>query len=64
MQESDILFQSGNFWVSSSKFANVKWKGFVVWEDGITCSKLVASIGFEGVKGLERAKTEAIRRSK
>lgn len=63
MKESDILFEVGDYWVSTSKAANLKWKGYVVWENNLTHSRLVASIGFEGNEGLERAKQEAIKRA-
>lgn len=62
MKESDILYEAGNYWVSKAKFANLP-KGYVVWETGLTHSRLVARVGFEGHEGLERAKTEANKRA-
>ncbi len=56
MRESDILYQSGPYWVCR------KGKGFEVYKDGVTHSVRVASIGFEGEKGLQRAKAECDRR--
>lgn len=62
MKESDILFEVGDYWVSHAKFANLK-KGYIVWKNNLTHSKLVARIGFEGNEGLERAKQEAVKRA-
>jgi len=59
MKESDILFEIGNYWVAKS----LKHKGYDVWRCGITHSTRCAQIGYEGEKGLERAKLEAIKRN-
>ena len=62
MKESDILYEVGEYWVSRAKFANIS-KGYVVWKNNLTHSKLVARIGFEGNEGLNRAKAEASKRA-
>ena len=63
MKESDILFEVGDYWVSTAKSDGLTWKGYVVWRTDLTHSKLVARIGFEGNEGLERAKQEANKRA-
>ena len=60
LKESDILFEIGDYWVCESQ----KWKGYEVLKNGVTHSVRVAQIGFEGEKGLEKAKEEAIKRAK
>lgn len=57
MREADILYENGPFWVCR------KGKGFEVYRAGVTHSTRVASVGFEGQKGLDRAKAEADRRA-
>jgi hypothetical protein len=59
MKESNILFEIGNYWVSKSD----KHTGYDVWEAGITHSRRCAIIGYDGEKGLERAKAEAVKRN-
>lgn len=56
MSEAQILFEKGPFWICR------KGKGFEVYKTGVTHSVRVASIGFEGDKGLQRAKAEIERR--
>ena len=56
MRESDILYEQGPYWICR------KGKGFEVYKTGVTHSVRVASIGFEGDKGLQRAKAEIARR--
>ncbi len=60
LKESDILFEIGDYWVCKSE----TWKGYEVMKNGITHSVRVARIGYEGEKGLEKAKEEAIKRAK
>lgn len=60
LQESDILFEIGEFWVCKS--IGRKWQGFEVLKNGITHSTVVATIGYVGDKGLKRAIEEAIKR--
>ena len=64
MQESDILYQSGPFWVCAETFGRRKSPGFAVYKvsDSGTHSRRVASIGFAGEVGLARAIAEANRR--
>lgn len=64
MKESDILHEEGSYWISTAKAAGFKWKGYCVWQQGITHSTLVARIGFIGDNGLERAKQEIKKRIK
>ena len=60
-----ILFESGDYWVSAHLFGTgrlqPKSQGFAVWKVGVTHSTLVASIGFAGQEGLNKAITEACR---
>ena len=60
LKESDILFEIGDHWVCKSE----TWKGYEVMKNGFTHSVRVARIGYEGEKGLEKAKSEAIKRAK
>lgn len=60
MKECDILYENGSFWVSRGQQFG---KGFEVYEAGITHSVRRAIIGYEGQKGLDRAKAEADRRA-
>lgn len=66
MRESDILFESGPYWICREQFGSGRFKpksnGFAVYKTGITHSVRVASIGYEGEKGLQRAKQEIVRR--
>lgn len=57
MKESDILYENPTHWVARSAKT-----GFEVYRKGITHSTRCASIGFEGDRGLQRAKAEADRR--
>jgi hypothetical protein len=57
MQESDIIFESGNYWIFDAK-----QKGFEVYKTGITHSTRCAQIGWTGQVGLDRAKQEIKRR--
>jgi hypothetical protein len=57
MKEADFLYVNGPYWVCR------KGKGFEVYRDGITHATRVATIGFEGQDGLERAKAVADRRA-
>jgi hypothetical protein len=59
MKESDIVFESNDYWV-----LNVNKKGFEVYKKTITHSIKVASIGYTGQHGLEKAKQEIQRREK
>ncbi len=62
MQEKDILYEHGRFWVCR---APKGWKGFEVYRisDSGTHSVRCATIGFEGEKGLQRAIAECERRA-
>ena len=60
MKESDILYSNGPLWVTRGQKSG---KGFEVYQDGVTCAKRVAFIGYEGQAGLDRAKAEADRRA-
>lgn len=60
LKESDILFEIGDYWICKSE----TWKGYEVMKNGVTHSVRVASIGYEGEIGFEKAKTEAIKRAK
>lgn len=57
MTEADILYENGPFWVCRAG----KW--FEVYRAGITHSTRVATIGYEGQRGLDRAKWEADKRA-
>lgn len=57
MKPSDILYENGDFWVCRAG----KW--FEVYRSGITNSTRVATIGYEGQTGLDRAKSEADKRA-
>lgn len=59
MTEDDILYQNGDYWVCAAAKS-----GFEVYRDGTTHSTRVAVIGYEGVRGLERAKLECDERAK
>jgi len=59
MKESDIVFESNNYWV-----LNVNKKGFEVYKKTITHSVRCAVIGYDGADGLEKAKQEIQRREK
>lgn len=58
-KEKDIAFETSNYWV-----LNIKEKGFEVYKKTITHSVRVASIGYTGQYGLEKAKEEITRREK
>lgn len=67
LKESDILHQNGNFWVCREEFGSGIFRpksiGYAVYEDGITHSKRVAQIGWEGNKGFHRAIAECDKRA-
>lgn len=61
--ESDIVFEAGTFpnhhWVKRvTKDVNGKFSGYEVYHSGLCGSTRVASIGYTGRVGLERAKAE------
>ena len=56
MRESDILFESGPYWIRKSG------KGFEVYENVGTHSVRRAYIGYEGSKGYTRARQEIEKR--
>ena len=56
-KESQIAYEKGIYWV-----LNLGKKGFEVYKTGITHSTRCAQIGYEGEKGLTRAKAEIDRR--
>ena len=58
MKERDILFERDGYWVKASD----RFKGFEVYQTGLTHSVRVASIGYAGQPGLDRAKAEVERR--
>lgn len=58
LNESDILFEIGDYWVYESH----DWNGYVVMKNGPTHALKVARIGYEGDTGLERAIQEATQR--
>ena len=58
MKERDILFERGCYWIKASD----RFKGFEVYQTGLTHSTRVASIGYAGQPGLDRAKAEIERR--
>jgi hypothetical protein len=60
LKESDILFEIGDFWVCKAIGRN--WQGYEVLKNGITHSVVMASIGYSGEKGLQRAIEEAKQR--
>lgn len=53
---SNIVYESGNYWVTKSK------TGFVIYKIGVTHSTKVATIGFSGELGEEKFKDEILRR--
>ena len=53
---ADIVFERGDYWVKRAA------KGFEVYKTGVTHSTRCAIIGYEGQKGLDRAKQEIERR--
>lgn len=59
MREADILYENATHWVARAPEGR---KGFEVYRKGVTHSTRCAIIGFEGDKGLQRAKNEANRR--
>jgi hypothetical protein len=56
MTEQQIVFEKGAYWVRRAA------KGFEVYKVGVTHSRRCAIIGFEGQKGIDRAKAEIDRR--
>lgn len=55
MKESDILHESGEYWISTAKAAGFTWDGFCVWKVECTHSVLKGRIGFTGEKGMRKA---------
>lgn len=55
-RESDIAHESGDYWVLRLP------RGYEVYKTGVTCSVRVAIVGYEGERGLEKAKVEIMRR--
>ena len=55
------LYEIGEFAVYAEQFGAGN-DGFAVYKAGATCNHRVASIGWRGQKGLDRAKAEADRR--
>lgn len=53
-----ILYETGDYFVTRAD----TFKGFQVWRNVGTHAASVARIGYEGQKGLDRAKAEADRR--
>ena len=65
--ERDVVFEAGDFpnhyWVKRvTKGVNGKFSGYEVYYSGLCGSTRVASIGYMGDIGLERAKAEIARR--
>jgi len=56
MKESEILYETGDFWVCKSR----THKGYDVFESGVTHSKRVAQVS--GENALRKASAEADRR--
>ena len=56
--EADILFERGPYWIAAAR----TFAGYEVWRSGVTHSVRVASIGWTGTVGLDRAKSEIDRR--
>jgi hypothetical protein len=57
-QEKDILYEVGSFWVATER------TGYAVYENGLTHSVKRDTIGYPGLKGLQRAKATADRRAR
>ena len=62
MNEQDIVFESGSYFVLRAKFGRKKTPGFAVYKSGLTHAERVASIGYSGEIGLQRARLEIERR--
>jgi hypothetical protein len=66
MDEDEVLYENGDFWVCREEFGTGRFGptsiGYAVYEQGITHSKRVASIGYDGDKGLLFAISEIKRR--
>ncbi len=56
MRETDIVYETPRHWIRRVA------KGFEVYRNDVTHSVRCARIGFEGQKGLDRAKAEIARR--
>ncbi len=56
-----ILYERADFYVCAERFGQKS--GFAVYRNGVTAATRVASIGFEGERGLKRAIEEADRRA-
>lgn len=56
--EEDIVFETDRHWVKRLA------RGFAVYRTGLTHSTLVATIGYAGEQGLQRAMEEVTRREK
>lgn len=67
MKEAEILYRNGPFWVRAESYGTgrlrPKSNGFSVYKDGLTHATRVATFGYEGQIGLDRAKAEADRRA-
>jgi hypothetical protein len=59
MTEQDVIFEKGAYWVRRAPKGRI---GLEVYKTGATASTRCAIIGFEGQKGLDRAKSEIERR--
>lgn len=61
------IYQNGRFWVCCEEYGSgrlrPKTKGYAVYEDGVTCAKRVAQIGYSGTEGFNRAVAECDRRA-
>jgi hypothetical protein len=61
------LYENGPYWVCKAQFDSGRFKpksnGYEVYETGVTHSKRVAHIGWDGQKGLDHAKAEADKRA-
>lgn len=65
MKKRLYVYEIGDFFVVAAEFGTgrlkPKSKGFEVYEAGITHGKCVATIGYDGQAGLEKAKATADR---
>ena len=61
MRESDILYETGVFWVCRARDGR---KGYEVYRVGVTHSTRCAIIGYESEEGVRRARAEADKRAK
>lgn len=56
------VYENGDFAVYAEQFGAGN-DGFAVYKAGATCSYRVASIGYRGTEGLNKAKVECDRRA-